>query len=103
LAFWLFYKWQIKDELFFSFKSSDDWYDLKILRQSKDRPIALLSYTIINSWTIRLYSKAGITGSKTTHLPKVAAAINANMQGVPENDVSAFVYFILFVYTLHQP
>jgi hypothetical protein len=103
LAFWLFYRRQIEDEPFPSFKSSDDWYDLKILRQSKDRPTALLSYTTANSWTTRLYNKAGTTGSKTTHLPRVAAAINADMQGVPEGDVSAFVHPTLFVYTLHQP
>jgi hypothetical protein len=103
LAFWLFYSWQIKDEAFPNFKSSDDWYNLKILRQSKDRPTALLSYTTANSWTTRLYMKAGITGSKKTHLPRVAAAINADMQGGPEGDVNAFVHPILSVYILHQP
>jgi hypothetical protein len=44
---------------------------------------------MVNSWINRLYAEAGISGFKITHLPRIAAAMNADMQGVSNADVSS--------------
>jgi hypothetical protein len=89
LVIWLFWRWHIEKEPFPSFISSDDWYNIKLLPQSKNKNKIMLLYQTANSWINRLYAKTGISGSKTTHLPRVAAAMNADMQGVPDADISS--------------
>jgi hypothetical protein len=64
LAFWLFYRWQIEDEPFSSFKSGDDWYDLKTLRQSKDRPTGLLCTPQLTAGPLGYIVRLGLRAQK---------------------------------------
>ncbi|KJZ68407.1 hypothetical protein HIM_01944 [Hirsutella minnesotensis 3608] len=87
LAFWLFFRWQVEREPFPDFSRPEKWYNIKILRQQKDRPTAGLSYQTSHAWTRRLYSHVGIKTSKASHAPRVAATQNADMAGVPEAQI----------------
>jgi hypothetical protein len=40
LAFWFFWRWQCEGEPFPRFTQSEDWYDIKVLRQSKENIVA---------------------------------------------------------------
>lgn len=88
LAFYFFWRWQVEGkEPFPSFAQSQQWYDLKVLRRSAGEPKAMLSAQTARSWTSKLYSRCGISTSKASHAPRVAAAQNADMAGVAEGQV----------------
>lgn len=89
LAFYFFWRWQVEGvEQFPTFQRSEDWYDLKVLRRSAKEPEKQLSPQTANSWTQKLYTRCGIRTSKLSHAPRVAAAQNADMDGVSEGQVS---------------
>lgn len=87
LAFWFFWRWQCEGEPFPRFTRSEDWYDIKVLRQSKDNVTAQLSSQTANSWTRRTYEKCGIITSKASHAPRVASSQNADLAGVSEASI----------------
>jgi hypothetical protein len=96
LAAWFFWRWQVENEAFPDFTNSDNWYDIKVIRQSKAAPTQEVSYETVNLHTKALYEAAGIAGSKTTHLPRIAGAQNADMLGVNEAYVSYLLPLIVF-------
>jgi hypothetical protein len=87
LAFWFFWRWQCEGEPFPRFTQSKDWYDIKVLRQSKENPAAQLSPQTANSWTRRIYEKCGIVTSKASHAPRIASSQNADLAGVSEASI----------------
>ena len=90
LAFWLFFRWQAEKtaaEPFPDFSRPELWYRTKILRRSKADYTGQLSYATAHKWTLDFYSMCGITTSKATHAPRVAAAQNADMAGVSDAQV----------------
>jgi len=87
LAFWFFWRWQCEGEPFPRFTRSEDWYDVKVLRQSKESTTTQLSSQTANSWTRRIYEKCGIITSKTSHAPCTASAQNADLAGVSEASI----------------
>lgn len=118
LAFWLFFRWQVEREPFPDFSRPEKWYNIKILRQQKDRPtgkldclliyesvaynyIAELSYQTSHAWTRRLYSHVGIKTSKASHAPRVAATQNADMAGVPEAQVGSLPLTLVTLLTYY--
>jgi hypothetical protein len=89
MAFYFFWRWQVeRAEPFPTFQRSEDWYDIKVLRRSAKEAAKELSAQTANSWTSRLYAASGIRTSKISHAPRVAAAQNADMDGVSEGQVS---------------
>lgn len=89
MAFYFFWRWQVeRAEPFPTFQRSEDWYDIKVLRRSAKEATKELSAQTANSWTSRLYAACGIRTSKISHAPRVAAAQNADMDGVSEGQVS---------------
>jgi hypothetical protein len=88
LAFWLFWRWHCEREPFPCMRSSYEWYNIKLIRRSLKENMGKLHYNTANDWTNRLYAKAGISGPKTTHLPRQAGAQHADMQGVSIEEVS---------------
>ena len=47
LAFWLFFRWQVEREPFPDFSRPEKWYNIKVLRQQKDRPTGKLDCLLI--------------------------------------------------------
>jgi hypothetical protein len=90
LACYFFWRWQVEGvEAFPTFERSEDWYDIKVLPRSAKQPKEQLSPQTANTWTAKLYQASGIKTSKVSHAPRVAAAQNADMDGVPEGQVSS--------------
>ena len=87
LALWFFWRWQCEGERFPRFSRSEDWYDIKVLRQSKENPATQLSPQTANSWTRRTYEKCGIATSKASHAPRVASAQNTDLAGISEASI----------------
>jgi hypothetical protein len=87
LAFWFFWRWQYKGEPFPRFTRSEDWYDIKVLRQSKESTITQLSSQTANSWTRRIYEKYSIITSKALHAPRIASSQNADLASVSEASI----------------
>ncbi|KAL2143662.1 hypothetical protein VTI28DRAFT_10169 [Corynascus sepedonium] len=67
--------------------NSKDWYDIKVLRRSAKESTKELSAQTANAWTSQLYAACGIKTSKVSHAPRVAAAQNADMDGVSEGQI----------------
>jgi hypothetical protein len=89
LAYYFFWRWQVEGiESLPTFERSKDWYDVKVLPRSAKQPQEQLSPQTANTWTAKLYHASGIKTSKVSHAPRVAAAQNADMDGVPEGQVS---------------
>ena len=88
LAFYFFWRWQVEEtEPFPTFECSEMWYDIKVLRRSAKEPKKGLSAQTGNSWTRKLYRACGISMTKLSHAPRMAAAQNADMSGVAEGQV----------------
>jgi hypothetical protein len=87
LAFWFFWRWQCEGERFPRFARSEDWYDIKVLRQSKENPAAYISSQTANSWTRRIYDKYGIATSKASHTPRIASSQNTDLAGISEASI----------------
>ena len=86
-AFWFFWRWQCEGEPFPRFARSEDWYNIKVLRQSKENPVTQLSPQTANSWTRRIYDRCGIVTSKASHAPRIASSQNADLAGVSEASI----------------
>ena len=86
-AFWFFWRWQCEGEPFPRFARSEDWYNIKVLPQSKENPVTQLSPQTANSWTRRIYDRCGIVTSKASHAPRIASSQNADLAGVSEASI----------------
>lgn len=87
LAAYLFWRWHLSGEPFPCFRASQDWYGIKLLKQSNAHLNQKLSDSTASSWTRRLYAASGIQGSKVTHMPRSSGARIAEANNVPEAQV----------------
>ena len=87
VAFWLFWRWQVEGEPFPQFTKSENWYHIKLIRQSLSDPTSPLSPQTANVWTRKLYERCGIQTSKASHAPRIASSQNADLAGVPEASI----------------
>lgn len=70
------------------FRTSADWYYVKLLKRSCNHLTEKLSDSTASSWTNRLYKASGIRSSKTTHAGRVNGAQIAELNGVSEDQVN---------------
>lgn len=87
LAFYFFWRWHCSGEAFPSFRQSEDWYNIKVLKRDNLHRTEPLSDSTAASWTRRLYSEAGIKTSKVTHAGRVSGARLAELNGVSEDQI----------------
>src|SRR5437667_6232488 len=103
LAAYLFWRWHLSGEPFPCFRTSQDWYEIKLLKCDNAHIKAKLSDSTASSWTRRLYATSGIKGSKVTHMPRSSGARIAEANNVSEAQVSSHFYtFILHLLTMVQ-
>jgi hypothetical protein len=87
LATYLFWRWHCSGEPFPCFRTSQDWYDIKVLKRDNAHLVEPLSDSTASSWTRRLYTEAGIRTSKVTHAGRVSGARLAELNGVSEDQI----------------
>ncbi len=91
LAVYLFWRWHLSGEPFPSFRTSQDWYGIKLLKRDNAHLSQKLSDSTASSWTRRLYAVSGIQGSKVTHMPRSSRARIAEANNVSEAQVRRLV------------
>ncbi|EED17238.1 hypothetical protein TSTA_022920 [Talaromyces stipitatus ATCC 10500] len=87
LAIYFFWRWHYSRESFPCFWTSQDWYNIKVLKRDNNHLTEPLSDSTAASWTRRLYSEAGIKSSKVTHAGWVSGARLAELNGVSEDQI----------------
>jgi hypothetical protein len=91
LAAYLFWRWHLSGEPFPCFRTSQDWYGIKLLKRDNAHLNERLSDSTASSWTRRLYAVSGIQGSKVTHMPRSSGARIAEANNVSEAQVQTFL------------
>ncbi len=97
LATYFFWRWHISGEPFPCFRTSRDWYNIKVLKRDNIHLQEPLLDSTAASWTRRLFEKAGIYGTKVGHAGKVKGAQIAELRGVGEDQVSMNFIFNLYL------
>ena len=87
LAASLFWRWHRSGEPFPCFRTSQDWYNIKLLKRDNTHLDKKLSDSTASSWTRRLYAQSGIQGSKVMHMPRSCGARIAEANNVPEPQI----------------
>ncbi|KAF7125749.1 hypothetical protein CNMCM5793_002042 [Aspergillus hiratsukae] len=87
LATYFFWRWHCSGESFPCFQTSQDWYNIKVLKRDNNHLTESLSDSTAASWTRRLCSEAGIKSSKVTHAGQVSGARLAELNGVSEDQI----------------
>jgi hypothetical protein len=87
LAAYFFWRWHLSGEPFPCFRTSQDWYGIKLLKRDNASLDQRLSDSTASSWTRRLYALSGIQGSKVTHMPRSSGARIAEANNVPEAQI----------------
>jgi hypothetical protein len=87
LAVYFFWRWHCSGEAFPSFRQSQDWYNIKVLKRNNLHCTEALSDSTAASWTRRLHQEAGIKTSKVTHAGRESGARLAEANGVPEDQI----------------
>jgi hypothetical protein len=87
LAVYFFWRWHRSGEAFPSFRQSQDWYNIKVLKRDNLHRTEALSDSTAASWTRRLHCKAGIKTSKVTHAGRESRARLAEANSVPEDQI----------------
>ena len=88
LAVLFFWRWHCSGEPFPCFRTSQDWYNIKVLKRDDSHLEDKLSDSTASSWTHRLYKRSGIRSSKRSHCPRIFGAQGAEANGVSEDQVS---------------
>ena len=88
LAAYFFWRWHLSGEPFPCFRTSRDWYNIKLLKRDNTHLDGRLSDSTASSWTRRLYALSGIQGSKVTHMPRSSGARIAEANNVSEAQAS---------------
>jgi hypothetical protein len=96
LAVYFFWRWHVSGEPFPSFCTSQDWYNIKVLKRDNSDVQGQLSDSTASSWTRRLFRASGIKGSKVGHAGRVKGGQIAELRGVSEDQVSVYFLFIAF-------
>ena len=105
LATYLFWRWHLSGETFPCFRTSEDWYRIKLLKRDNAHLKESLSDSTASSWTRRFYALSGIRGSKVTHMPRSSGARIAETNNVPEAQVSCIflaIYRVLPNILIHR-
>jgi hypothetical protein len=84
LAAYLFWRWHCSDEAFPCFRTSQDWYNIKLLKRDNSHLQEQLSCSTASEWTRRLYNAAGLKVSRVGHAPRQSGAQLAELNGVSE-------------------
>lgn len=87
LAVYLFWRWHCSGESFPCFRTSQDWYNIKLLKRSNDDRTTSLSGQTARQWTSRLFSACGIKSTKKQHAGRVKGAQIAEDRGVQEDQI----------------
>ena len=87
LATYFFWRWHCSGEPFPCLRTSQDWYNIKVLKRDSAHLAEPLSDSTASSWTRRLYGEAGIKTSKVTHAGRVSGARLAELNGVSEDQI----------------
>ena len=95
LATYFFWRWHCSGESFPCFRTSQDWYNVKVLKRDNAHLQETLSDSTASDWTRRLYYTCGIKCSKVTHAGRVSGARLAELNGVAEDQVSYICYRLL--------
>lgn len=88
LATYLFWRWHCSDEAFPCFRTSQDWYNIKLLKRDNSHLQEQLNSNTASNWTKRLYNAAGLTVTRLSHAPRKSGAELAELNGVVESQVS---------------
>lgn len=99
LAFYFFWRWHISGKSFLCFCTSQDWYDIKVLKRDLSHTTESLSSSTAASWMSRAYEKSGIKSSKITH-NRVSGCKGAEENGVQEAQVILFFFICFFTVLL---
>jgi hypothetical protein len=87
LAAYFFWRWHLSGEPFPCFRTSQDWYNIKLIKRDNANLNQRLSDSTASSWTRRLYAASGIQGSKVTHMPRSSGARIAEANNVSEAQI----------------
>ncbi len=89
LAVYFFWRWHLSGESFPCFRTSQDWYNIKVLKRDSAHLTESLSSSTAASWMARSYEKSRIKGSKITHY-RVSRCKGAEENGIQEAQVRVF-------------
>ena len=95
LAFYFFWRWHISGESFPCFRTSQDWYDIKVLKRDSSHITESFSGSTAASWISRVYKKSGIKSSEITH-NRVSGCKEEEENEVQEAQVILFFSFAFF-------
>ncbi len=95
LAFYFFWYWHISEESFPCFRTSQDWYNIKVLKRNSSHITECLSGSVAAFWMSCAYEKSGIKNSKITH-NRVSGCKRAEENGVQEAQIKFFFSFAFF-------
>ena len=87
LATYLFWRWHRSGEAFPCFRTSRDWYNIKLLKRDNSHCQERLNSSTASDWTRRLYTIAGLKVSKLSHAPRESGSQIAELNGVVEGQV----------------
>lgn len=97
LAAYFYWRWHYSGEPFPCFRTSQNWYNIKVLKRDNEHLSESLSDNTASSWTRRLHTEAGIkTSNVTTHAGWVPGAKLAELNGVAEDQVLLFLFLLRF-------
>jgi hypothetical protein len=94
LATYFFWRWHCSGESFPCFRTSQDWYNIKVLKRDNAHLQELLSDSTASAWTRRLYDVSSIKCSKVSHAPRISGTRLAELRGVSEDQVSKRFYLL---------
>jgi hypothetical protein len=87
---YFFWRWQRSGESFPCFRTSTDWYRIKVLKRDDKHLIEPLSVQTASDWTSRIFKDCGIQSSKIQHAGRVKGSQIAEDRGVTEEQVKSF-------------
>ena len=82
LAFYLFYRWNVKQEEPPKFQQRQQWYNFKVMRGKV--LTKSLSYEVQLEWIRRVFTEANVKSLKKTHAGRKQGAQHAETAGVSE-------------------
>jgi len=94
LAQYLFWRWHMSGEPAPNFRRRQDWCRLKVL--AGDDPTVELSYGAQHEWCLAALQNAHITSDSVAHVMRGSGARHAELLGVPEAQVGAFICFLFY-------
>jgi hypothetical protein len=95
---YFFWRWQCSEESFPCFRTSADWYKIKVLKRDDEHLTDPLSVQTASNWTSRIFKDCGIQSSKTQHAGRIKGGQIAEDRGVTEEQVN-----VSFLISTSQP